>query len=74
MICPPRLFPAGAEIVVMLNCHHTSGSVGATMELRPSRIQPALELNHDHLIAAGQNPEDGCSWRSQFCSRQEAAQ
>jgi hypothetical protein len=76
-ICPPRLSTAGAEIVVMLNIR---GSVVATPEHGPSRIQPALDLNRDFLIGAGQKPDrlqtpgDGRSWSSKSCSHPKAAQ
>jgi hypothetical protein len=75
-ICPPWLSMAGAEIFVLLNYHHTRGSVGTTPEHGPSGIQPTLNLNHDHLIGAGQSPnwmqtpDDGCSWLSKSCARQ----
>jgi hypothetical protein len=70
---------AGGEIIVMLNCHHTRGSVGPTPEHGPSRIQPTLNLNRDHLIGAGQNPNwmqtpvEGCLRLSKSCAWQEDA-
>jgi hypothetical protein len=78
-ICPPRLFTAGAGIIVMLNCQYTRGSVGTTPEPGSSGIQPTLNLNRDHLMGAGQNPNwmqtpvDGCSRLSKSCARQEDA-
>jgi hypothetical protein len=63
----------------MLNCQYSRGSVGATPEHGPSGIQPTLDLNRDHLIGAGQNPNwlqtpgDGCFWLSKSFSRQKVA-
>jgi hypothetical protein len=78
-ICPPRLSTAGAEIVVMLNRQDPYGSIGAMPVHWPSGIQLTLDLNHDHLIGAGKNPNclrtpaDGHSWLSQSCFQQEVA-
>jgi len=78
-ICPPRLFPAGVGIVVMLTYQYARGSVGTTPEHGPSEIQLTLDLNRDHLIGAGHNPNwmqttvDGCSRLCKFCDRLEDA-
>jgi hypothetical protein len=78
-IRPLWLFTAGVGIVVMLNCQNPRSSVGAMLEHWPSGIQLTLDLNRDHLIGAGKNPNwvqipaDGCSWLSKSCSQQEVA-
>jgi hypothetical protein len=78
-ICQPRLFTTGAGIVMMLNHQTTRRSVSATPERWLSGIQPTLDLNRDHLIGTGQNPNrvqipgNGCSRLSNSCSPQELA-
>jgi hypothetical protein len=70
---------AGAEIIVLLNCHRNRGSAGTTPVHGPSGIQPTLNLNRDHLMGAGQSlnwmqtPVDGCSRSGKSCAWQEDA-